>query len=205
MTLSLLAYLMVAIAPDGGATGAPAPDELCVARLWLDAVRRHDRAGIVALSGYPLVIAGFNLDSGPDAAACGAKPRRDDVDGVRSFDPRGGIRLELADQRALEGATECLFKDNLFVDYIPTSCAGTWPSYGAPAVGKLGRVKEAGLAPRLRRYRSEVARLAKNHVLVQGRMTDNNGVTNVVLLALRADADKHRRVYAIFIDQRFEE
>jgi hypothetical protein len=54
-------------------------------------------------------------------------------------------------------------------------------------------------------FRSDITRFAGNHRFVEARMTHNNGVTNTALVCLRTDAKGQLKVFAVFIDEHFEE
>jgi len=54
------------------------------------------------------------------------------------------------------------------------------------------------------RYRQALSGLDRSHLLVQEVMTDHDGVTNTVALALR-QIEGVPRVAAVYIDKRFEE
>ena len=128
---------------------------------------------------------------------------------VRSFDPSGGFALEIPERALLGEKVVCLWKDTFLRDYTPVLHDGRWPADRKDSrdgiVGTIGVVKASQVSKRLKRYRKQAASLAKAHTLVQARMTDNNGVTNFVLLAVRADAAGDPRVYTVLVDELFEE
>jgi len=177
------------------------------AKLWLEALRTDDLKRLKELSALPITIKGFNLPSGPEAIACGGKPRRDGLVGVSAYDPRGGIELVIPDDAAFERGYQCLRQDNMLVHYIPEV---RWPrdrhDYRDSNVGEIGLVKSTRLARRLQRYRGDVRKLPPEDFLVQARMTDNNGVTNHVLLVLTpAPSEGTIKVRGVYIDELFEE
>lgn len=80
-------------APDvAGAVPADPLTAQQVARVWLNAVRRADTMAIQNRSAFPLTIAGFELDAGPEREACGGRARRDGLVGVRAFMPTSRSR-----------------------------------------------------------------------------------------------------------------
>jgi hypothetical protein len=209
MNLQIAVLVLAALAPNAASPDDARVDPVEVSRHWLDALARRDVGSLTRLSLYPLRIRGFNLDSGPEAAACGARPRSDGIEGVRAFDPSGGLLLEVASAEDMATRLECLFKDKFLLGYIPPLREGKWPPDRRNAfdgnVGTLRKVTPGQMAKRLGRYRKEVRELGGAPVLVQARMTDNNGVTNMVLLALRKDGEGRARVFAVFVDELFEE
>ena len=64
--------------------------------------------------------------------------------------------------------------------------------------------RDRSLSRRLIRHRQALSGLDRSHLLVQEVMTDHDGVTNTVALALR-QIEGVPRVAAVYIDERFEE
>lgn len=182
-----------------------------VARLWLEALRAGDLASFRQLSTLPITIKGFNLESGPKATECGGKPRTDGLVGVRSFDPGGGSGLVASDEIGFESAFRCLRQDNFLIHYIPQSSKGFWPRDRKDSrdgnVGEMRLLKDARPARRLgQQYKRDIRQLLKTDFAVQARMTDNNGVTNHVLIVVTpVPPGPILKVRAAYIDELFEE
>jgi hypothetical protein len=185
------------------------PAVIDVARQWLEAMRKGNDATLAELSGYPMRIEGLSVATGPDAVACRNRPRADGLGEGRSFDAGGDFSLEIPERQKLTEKVGCLWKDTFLRDYTPVLREGRWPADRKDSrdgiVGTIGVVKANQVSKRLKKYRKQAASLAKAHTLVQARMTDNNGVTNFALLALRADEAGNPKVYAVLVDERFEE
>jgi hypothetical protein len=213
LSLPWFAIALAFLGSAGPARGAEANASLTpveTARLWLEAVRDRDFEGARRLSTLPFTVKGFNLESGPDAVACGGKPRADGIVGVYSFDPRGGSELVVSDEPGFEKAFRCLTSDNMLLGAIPPSTVIGWPRDRKDArdgnVGEIRLLKDSRLARRLRRYRNEIKQLPKTDFAVQVRMTDNNGVTNHVLFVIAPAAKEvNLKVRAVYIDELFEE
>lgn len=198
--------------PDPRATARPdrsviLPNEaLSIAREWFEALRQKDAATLARLTSVPSRIRGFNLESGSEADACGAPKRGDGLVGVRTFDGAKGIQRAVENSTELADALRCLFLDGMLIDYIPVAHNGAWPtdrgSSRDGAVGSLTVVTSDQVAPTLAPYRGEVDALMETHLLVQAHMTDNNGVTNHVLLAIPSQGPA--RVAAVYIHELFE-
>jgi hypothetical protein len=196
--------LVVLTANTAAAKPPVAPVE--VSLHWLDALRRRDGTSLARLSAYPLRIRGINLDSGPQAVACGATMRSDGLEGVRPFEPRGPTAFELGDEQALRDSLDCLFMDGFLLDHIPPLERGKWDRDSfRGTTGTIRRIAPKQIARRLHRYRAEAQALSKTHAMVQARMTDDNGVTITVLMATRQGGKESDRVDAVFVDELFQE
>jgi hypothetical protein len=147
----------------------------------------------------PGVIQGFVLEAGPRAEACGARPDTN-VIGV-------GIERQVTTPAELNDALGCLVLDPLLVGSIPDSSGRTWPQDRRDSrdrnVGSLGLIVPDGLADPLRPFLPKLAALGRTHFFAQAVMTDNNGVTNHVALAVTI----HRppRVAAVYVHEEFRE
>jgi hypothetical protein len=187
--------------PEDGASEDPVE----LARVWLQALRDQDRWRLRSFTGHPFTIRGFNLPTGPEAERCGSKPYA--LKGVRFFDPNGGIEIVAPDEPSFEEALGCILQDAMLMSTIPPNHDEAWPRrIGRDARGVMGVisvVKPARVSKRLSRYRRELRTLSKNHTLVQATMTDNSGITNTVVLAIRPDEDGEEKVFAVFVDERF--
>jgi hypothetical protein len=93
------------------------------------------------------------------------------------------------------------------VRYVPRDEHDGWTGRAGPGriSGTIKVIRPAGLAKRLARHRATVEALTlAGQVLVQARMTDNNGVTNHALLAVQA-TPLGPRVTTVLYDMLFEE
>ena len=192
------------LVPAGGATAVE------IARNWLSAIRWADTPAIRKGSAYPLAIEGFNLDSGTGREACDGKPRSDGIAGVRSFHALDSLKVSVETPDDLERGLRCLLADTFLREDIPRANPdGSWPTaprnFDDHLSGRLKVVTPSRLSKHLRRYRQAAERLARDHTLVQAIMTDNDGETTSVLVALRSDPDHLFLVDAAFIDELFEE
>lgn len=185
--------------PVAARTTADSSDALVLAFRWFDALRRSDVASLAAVMDVPSVIQGFVLEAGPRADACGARPETN-VIGV-------GIERQATTPAELNDALGCLVLDPLLVGSIPDSSGRTWPQDRRDSHdrndGSLGLIVADGLADPLRPFLPRLAALGRTHFLAQAVMTDNNGVTNHVALAITI----HRppRVAAVYIHEEFRE
>jgi hypothetical protein len=185
----------------------PSPDD--AARTWLSAVRRGDKAAIKSNSGFPLTVEGFQTDSGPAREGCGGAPRSDGIVGVREFHAKQGLRTVIGRAEDADKGLTCLLADGFLREYIPkpTPTGGWLPvdDRSEDASGSATIVSLAKLTKHLRRYREQARKLARDHVFVQVVMTDRNGVTNSVLLAMHADDAQRFVVDAAYFDELFED
>jgi hypothetical protein len=188
-------------------TGGAAPDSACVDRAdalalasrWFEALRRSDVPSLSAIMTVPAVIQGFVLDAGSRADSCGARPETN-VIGV-------GIERQVRTSAELNDALSCLALDNLLVGSIPSPGDSTWRqdrrNFRDGNVGSLELTVPDGLTGPLRSFLPKLAAVAPTHLLAQAVVTDNNGVTNHVALAMTV----HRpaSVDAVYIHEEFRE
>ena len=148
-----------------------------VARVWLEGMRDTQALTLAQSTALPLAIDGFER--------CGVPRVARDVEGFRDL-------------------LDCIL-DLPLVHYVPEDARGGWErGASGGVVGTLKVIRPAGLARALARYRGTVAELARaGQLLVQARMTDNNGVTNHAVLAVRATASGPR-VATVLYDTHFE-
>ena len=204
----------------GAARSATAGDPIApeaareLARRWLEAVRDADLSTLAAISTLPLRLRGFNLPTGPARERCGGPTPKGALEGVRSFHA-AGLVAEARDPAGFRSLLACVLADTMLTHTMPRQSDGGWqpkrPEAGPRArcclglSGELRVIAPRALARNLRRFREQAAALAaEGHTLVEARMTDNNGVTNHALVAVRP-TPAGPRVAAVLVDELFEE
>jgi len=197
--LALMASSLLGAAPS---LADEPPLALHVGREWLEALREGNVDALRTVTGSPFSIAGFDLDSGDAKVGCGGKSRSDGIVGVREFHPTKPLSLDAENDADLNALLGCLVKDSMLRDYIPQDPG--WASGTAEHVsGTLRAVGPKQVSRRLARYRRAMGKASRDSVLVQAVMTDHNGVTNTVLLAV--SKAQPAKVTSVWVDELFEE
>ena len=183
--------LILLLAGDGDASGAPSPEE--VSREWLRALAQHDSTTIRKLSTFPLVVDGFQSNGKPETNPCNGVP------GMTRNRRTMEVRVSATSEDQFEKVIACVFSDN---------STHEWTSEPDGRGEFKGTIKVLSgperSSRRLARYRKEVSRLPKPRVLVEA-VTTNDGVTLSALLVLRTVASGALVVEAVHTDFLFEE
>jgi hypothetical protein len=166
--------------------------EMDAARSWVNALAARDRERLFAMSALPLRIRG--------RLSCKAE---------RAQAPPSSEYPErlVATRESFDRFAECLFEDSMLVHPSPRMRDGDWLPHRRfwmdGWTGSLMPIEPKDVLPRMREIGEVVGEEAKNGILIEAVLTDNNGVTNTFLFVVRKSPQP--RVTAVFFDSQFED
>jgi hypothetical protein len=169
-----------------------------VAGQVVEAVRVRDVDAFSSLCTAPLVVDGFDMETGEGRRRCAALAVRESASRT--------LRFRGTDTETIRAIGRCLASDSLLTSALPDSPSSTWPAARPKATrGRSAFIQPLDLKrvpPSLQRFRDDLDTLKSGNLLVHIFATDNNGISADVAIAVGRSTGL---ATAILLATRFDE